>query len=493
MTLRSRLAFLGIAAAMPLIAAVAVTVSVTRPTIAVVLLLSPLAVILARRSIAYPVGIAGIPTLVIAILGRDPFPHGVITATFFGWTFLAIAFALLAGEQRLPLRLLITGPVMFSVLLAIALLARLPASLSPGYGSTKLQLFLLQNLIVIIAGTLIAQRRWHLERLLYVELLLAGAIGVVLLWHLARGDAQNVFANRYTISAQENPIQLGRESADGLIIAIYAVLSATRASTRIAAAALLPVLVVTLLSSGSRGPVLGALVGLVTLFAVLARDRSARRRLLLIAVAGGAATVLATQLVPGQSIQRSLSFLAGSGSGLNSNGRSQLWSEAWSHFLAHPVLGLGTGSFSAHRAHRFLPSQPAARDRRRARAGRAGHRRRFPRHGVAGDGAGAAPARAGEVAGGCRHRAVRLGSRQRDVLGRHPDEREPLARGRPRPRVGDARRRRGRSRGPGRSRGCSGSPLSYTISSTGADGYGRRLRDRCWRDSRRTASSSSST
>jgi O-antigen ligase len=65
--------------------------------------------------------------------------------------------------------------------------------------------------------------------------------------------------------------------------------------------------------------------------------------------------VLATQLVPGQSIQRSLSFLAGSGSGLNSNGRSQLWSEAWSHFLAHPVFGLGTGSFQHIAPTDFYP------------------------------------------------------------------------------------------------------------------------------------------
>ena len=339
------MAFLGVAAAVPLIAAMAVTVSVSRPTIAIVLVLSPAGILLARRSVAYPVALFALPTLVIALLRRDPFPHGLVTALYFAWMFVGIVFALMKGEQKLPLRLLLTGPVMFSVLLAIDLLARLPASLSPGYGSTKLQLFLLQNLILLIAGTLIGQRRWHLERLLYVELILAAVIGVVLLWHLARGDAQTFFANRYTISAQENPIQLGRESADGLIVATWVLLAATRPAVRLAAAAVLPVLVVTLLSSGSRGPVLGAVVGLVTLMAVLAHYRSARRRLLLVAVSGAAASVLATQLVPGQSMTRSLSFLIGSGSGLDSNGRTTLWSQAWSHFLQHPVFGIGTGSF----------------------------------------------------------------------------------------------------------------------------------------------------
>jgi O-antigen ligase len=65
----------------------------------------------------------------------------------------------------------------------------------------------------------------------------------------------------------------------------------------------------------------------------------------LLATAGLAGAVLATQFVPGQSIQRSLSFLSGSGSGLSSNGRSQLWSEAWGLFTSHPLFGAGTGSF----------------------------------------------------------------------------------------------------------------------------------------------------
>jgi len=73
----------------------------------------------------------------------------------------------------------------------------------------------------------------------------------------------------------------------------------------------------------------------------------ARRRLLLVAVSGVFAAILAAQLVPGQSIGRSFSFLSGAGSGLSSNGRFALWSEAWRLFADHPVLGIGTGSFFA--------------------------------------------------------------------------------------------------------------------------------------------------
>ena len=241
--------------------------------------------------------------------------------------------------------MILAGPVLFTLLLAVDLLARLPASLSSSYGSTKLQLFVLQNLILLVAGTMIAQRRWHLERLLTVTLFIAGASGVVLLWRLVQGNAQLIFTGRYSISSSEDPIQFARQSADGLTIAVYMVLASTRRSLRIPALVLVPILSIALLAAGSRGPVLGALVGLVTLFAVLARDRSARRRLVLAAIGGVATAILAAQLVPGQSITRSLSFLTGSGSGLSSNGRTKAWSLAWNHFLAHPTLGIGTGSY----------------------------------------------------------------------------------------------------------------------------------------------------
>ena len=359
MTLRARLTFLGLAAIVPLIAAVVLMKAVNQPTIAIVLVLAPFGVALARRSIAYPVALGGVPTLVLALLGRDPFPHGLITALFFGWTALAILFALLAGEQRLPLRLLIAGPIVFSILIAVDLLARLPSSLSPSYGSTKVQLFVLQNVTLLIAATLIAQRWWHLERLLTVTLLIAGASGLVLAFRLLQGNAQTVFTNRYSISSQENPIQFARQSADGLLIAVYVTLASTRRWARIPALLLLPILAVALLAAGSRGPVLGGIVGLVTLFAVLAQNRSARRRLLAAAGAGLIASIAASQLVPGGSISRSVSFLTGAGSGLSSNGRTHVWAEAWNHFLAHPLFGLGTGSFYAidgveHYPHNLL-------------------------------------------------------------------------------------------------------------------------------------------
>jgi O-antigen ligase len=266
---------------------------------------------------------------------------------FFGWTTLAMIWALLDGQARLPIRLLGTGSILFSFLLGLELLMQLQSSRAASYGSTKLQLFVLQNLVLLLAGVLIAQRREHLQKFLTVTFLIAGASATLLLWRLAQGQAQSLFDSRFTISAEENPIQLGRESAEGLIIVTYILLAGARSVLRAAATVLVPVLVISLLAAGSRGPVLGALAGLLTLFTMVAGDRMARRRLLLVAVSGVFAAILAAQLVPGQSIGRSFSFLSCAGSGLSSNGRFELWSEAWRLFADNPVLGIGTGSFFA--------------------------------------------------------------------------------------------------------------------------------------------------
>jgi O-antigen ligase len=343
MTLRNKLLFAAMLALAPLVAARAST----SPSFGLLLAVAVPGMVLAYRSTVYPVALSGVPTLVIALLGRNPFPHGLVTFGFFAWTMLAISFALTGGVARVPIQLLTVGAVAASFLLAFELVLREEASLAPDYAAQKIQLFVLQNLALLVAGLVISQRTGHFELYVRLSVWIAGAAAVLLLWRLTHGQADAVYANRFSISSEENPIQLGRESAGGLMAATYLLLSARRRRTRWIAAALSPVLAISLLAAGSRGPVLGALVGMVTLIALSARSRIARRRLVTVALAGVAAAILAAQLVPGGSLQRSLSFLSGSGSGLSSNGRYVVWSEAWHLFTAHPFAGVGTGSFWA--------------------------------------------------------------------------------------------------------------------------------------------------
>jgi len=285
---REKLLFGSILAAVPFVTAVAVS----QPTLAIIGAVAPALFVLASRSIAYPVALGGVPTLVIALLNHNPFPHGLVTIAFFGWTALAVLLALLGGTGRLPLSLLATGAVLASLLLAIELLARLPDSLDPSYGSTKLQLFVLQNLLALVAGVLIAQRRDHFDRYVGISIFIAGASALLLLWRLAGGQAQALYDSRFTISADENPILLGRQAAEGLLFVGYVLLGSGRIRGRTAATLIAPALLVALLAAGSRGPILGAIVGVVTLSAVLARSKEVRRRLVGFAIVGMGGVVL---------------------------------------------------------------------------------------------------------------------------------------------------------------------------------------------------------
>ena len=57
--------------------------------------------------------------------------------------------------------------------------------------------------------------------------------------------------------------------------------------------------------------------------------------------------ILVSQFVPGQAANRALSVLTGTGAGVSSNGRSDLWSQAIQAFSTHPFVGLGTGGFAS--------------------------------------------------------------------------------------------------------------------------------------------------
>ena len=145
---------------------------------------------------------------------------------------------------------------------------------------------------------------------------------------------------------QDDPIALGRLSAAGLLIALYAILTA-RVAVRLVALCALPVLLTAFLASGSRGPLVGLLLGLVVLVGLLAREGRAGGRGPLLVGAVVLAVAFASQLVPGDAIERVASLFVGGVDAQETNGRAELWTLAWQTFLEHPWLGIGTGGFSA--------------------------------------------------------------------------------------------------------------------------------------------------
>jgi O-antigen ligase len=323
--------------------------ALAQPTLAIALVGLVGAVWLASKSVAYPLALAGIPAIVEAITGSNPLPKGGITFLFAAWIGIAVLFAVTRGTHEAAGRALLSAPVVLSVALLGVMLLGLGTSPDEAYGSTKLHHYIADNLVFLLGAIYVGSRRSDLRLFFLVTLAVAGGEALLLMLKLVSGGGagQETLQNRISLSAQEYPIYLARSAADGLVIAIYAVLAAARNWTQMGAIAMIPLLAVAMLAAGSRGPVVAFLIGVITLIALTAASRRARRRLLLatggLILAAGVAAVV----VPGATISRSLSTLLGSASGLSSNGRSALWAQAYTAFGAHPFLGLGWGAFAS--------------------------------------------------------------------------------------------------------------------------------------------------
>jgi O-antigen ligase len=321
--------------------------ALTQPLIAIGLVLVVAGIWLAWRSVAYPLALAGVPALVEAIAGHNPLPKGAVTLLYIAWIGLGVVLAAMRGTNPAAPRALARAPVLLSLALLGVMLARLGASADQAYGATKIQLYIADNLVFLVGAIFVGARRSDLRLFFGVVLVVASGGALLLVAKLAGGGLHETLANRFSLSAQEYPIYLARNSADGLIIAIYVVLVARRTWTRMAAIAVLPLLLIALIAAGSRGPIIAFAAGMVALIALTGTGGRARRRLLIAGAGMLVAAIIVPLVLPGATVGRSLSALIGGSSGLSSNGRSQLWAQAFNAFGGHPLFGIGTGGFGA--------------------------------------------------------------------------------------------------------------------------------------------------
>ncbi len=301
----------------------------------------------ASRSLAIPLALGSVPPLVDAIVGYDPLPKGGFTFLFAAWIALAVGFIVIRGQHQLPVKALMCVPALASFALLGLMLLRLGVSPDESYGSMKVQLYVADVLIFFVGAVFVGARQVEIETFVKVSFFVAAAGALLFLFNLIVGTAQPLVGGRYSLAAQEYPIELGRASSDGLLIAIYLVLCTSSRRLRLLALACCPLLAVAMLAAGSRGPVVAFVLGLGALLTLTAVDARARRRLTLVAAAFIAAAILVPLIVPGSAVGRSLSAIIGSTSGLSSNGRSELWTVAISTFSQHFAFGLGWGGFAS--------------------------------------------------------------------------------------------------------------------------------------------------
>jgi O-antigen ligase len=298
--------------------------------------------LLAWMSPAYPLGLSHSRDLVP--LAGGELPPGAVTKLLFAWLLAGIVFAVFRRADRVPGHLLFIVPVLLSLALFAVMLLRLPDSAAGVYASDKAQLFLTVNIAVLLGGVIVGRNPRDVELCLALMLAVAVVASFALLLQILNG-VEPTYEGRYAVSNRDyDPIALGRVTAGGILIALYALLSG-RTGLRIVALAVAPLLTVAFLASGGRGPVVGLVAGLVVLLSLPAAG--ARRRRLMVLGVVVLSVALASQIVPGDAMDRAASVIVGGSGGLDSNGRTELWAQAWSLFAENPWLGIGTGGFAA--------------------------------------------------------------------------------------------------------------------------------------------------
>jgi O-antigen/teichoic acid export membrane protein/O-antigen ligase len=329
------------------VAVLAMLPGLMRPTYALAAVAALVGAAIAWRSVAIPLALGGIPPLLDAVFGSDPLPKGGVTFLFGAWVAAGMGFGMLRNRYPTGVRALLSAPVLASVFLLGLMILRLGPSPAESYGSMKVQLYVADVLIFMLGAVFVGSRRADLQLFLKVVLGIYAVGSLFFLANLATGAAHAGVGGRFSLAAQEYPIYLGRDSATGLLIAIYVLLADSTSRMRIWAAVSAPALLVALLAAGSRGPVVAFVLGLAALLALSAVTPRARRRLALVGAVFAFAVLIVPLVVPGSVVGRALSAIVGSASGLSSNGRSSLWSLSIAVFAKHWFFGIGTGGFAS--------------------------------------------------------------------------------------------------------------------------------------------------
>ena len=321
---------------------------ILEPTLALLLIVGLAGFALALRSPAIPLAAYSGATLASLVLA-DRLPEGATVASYGAWMLLGSMVAVVRNPRgRPPLSRLVGWPMIGTLALLALMAVRLPASLSPGYGSDKMQLAVLTLAIPYAAALIVGMRRSDL--LLYLKLFAGLGVATAFygLYQIAAGASLEIYARRFTLSEEVNPIELGRFMAVTILVLLFWLAGVRTPVMRVALGIAIMPCAAVMLSSGSRQPLVALLLALPVLLISRVRDRRAFRRLL---VGLLAAVVLATgavaTLAPTAAVDRALSTFTGSDQEQGEESRLATWDVAWEAAKDAPIVGLGTGSFLA--------------------------------------------------------------------------------------------------------------------------------------------------
>jgi O-antigen ligase len=333
------------------IAALALLWETPRQPLAILLVpLACVAVLLAVRSPALPLGVVTGATL-ISLLAAGNLPKGGTVAAYTAWLVLGLFITVVRSDRvHPPLRLVLDFSAAGTLALGALMLARLPASADYAYGLNKIELYGLVCLVPYIVGVVVGFGRRDLQLFFRVYVAMVVAAAIYNAYLIATGGANQQYSDRFSLDASIDVIGLGRTMGEVSLILLFMIVRAETVRTRALLALALAPVAITFISSGSRGPVIGMVVALPSVLLWRAASPIVARRLAFSLVAvGGLAVLAVVALVPPEATQRSLSIFQTTQE-TGDTSRIVLWAEAIHAFsanLSHTLVGIGTGGYAS--------------------------------------------------------------------------------------------------------------------------------------------------
>lgn len=249
---------------------------------------------------------------------------------------LVLIFVVLARFLDGPASRLISLPIVLWLLLLLSI----PSAADTSYASTKtLTLFTVTFVLAVSPFYLLRTSRQR--QVFLVGLVAVSGFGLVSL--LLEGPASEEFYGRLVLEGSDTIITARIAVAGAIILLILALVAGRRWWHRLLFLACTGVLLSTALMTGSRGPVVSAVVALLATVALTPIFRKYRvRAVVLIALLFAVVvTILARDENVG--LQRILEFVSGDSAG-SREVRSVLWEDSITS-IQHNPFGMGLGSF----------------------------------------------------------------------------------------------------------------------------------------------------
>jgi O-antigen ligase len=289
-------------------------------------------------------------------LGSLPWPlvpvSGVALATQIGFMILAFSWLLMREDSALAISYAVNPYTLLLFVFGIVLVAYLLVSDNPSYGLSKTIWFLVKGFLPVLALGCLAPFDKEDARLILFTILIGSLLMALSL--LSWSGAQQT--ERFGLGDDSSPISIARVIGQGAtLLLLLAFLKPGISLVMFSLYALVGVfLLFTLSLTGSRGPLVAALLATLAGFLLLGRGLGTRLKTIL---ALGVVAILVLAIVallriefldyPG--IERILDRFDTFGQNASDRARLHFSQIAWDGFLASSGLGVGTGGYATLR------------------------------------------------------------------------------------------------------------------------------------------------